>query len=213
MGTTAQVKAEVHQRRGQERRPFRQRGLLIGSCRAAPGLYCQCRVIVAFDLSVEQVRRCSKDAPAAEKKNKDPLPKRHRFHGSGLSLLPVRSCSGPEIVCLTTLTFTPSAIPTSTLPSSCTLETLPMIPPEVMTVPAAQSLDHSAVFLHLLLLRADQQEVEDDEDQDDRHQTANGGSTRRGGPGGLGESGGDEHGLALLRVQGGPDRQPLRFAG
>lgn len=48
-------------------------------------------------------------------------------------------------------------------------------------VTAPKRLDHRLVFLHLFLLRADQQEIHDREDQDQWHKAGKGGCTAAGG--------------------------------
>jgi len=73
-------------------------------------------------------------------------------------------------------------------------------------VAALQRVDHRAVFLQPLLLRADQQEVHDDEDQDERQQAGDGAGS--GGAGGLGVGGGDEHGASLSGLARAPCTGP-----
>ena len=165
-------------------RPFGAGRLQFGRRGAACRLDRGDGVIVALDLGVN---RCSEPPPGYPrlqiKKDQD-----MRFHSAVDSMGQAQPAAGSVlfrtwvIVCRTTLTFTPSAISTSTMPSSCTFETLPTIPPEVTTWSPRRSAstDHRAVFLHLLLLRTDQQEIEDDEDQDDRQEL------RESGPGGPG---------------------------
>ena len=76
------------------------------------------------------------------------------------------------IVPRTSVTRTFGAISTSiSSEPSFTLVMVATMPPAVTTRSLRLSCgQHLAVLLHLLLLRADQQEVEDDEDQDQRQQ-------------------------------------------
>jgi len=73
MRAAAQIETKVHQGRGQERRPLRQRPPLpvIGNPAVANRRH---RIIMRFDMGIEQVRSRSDNPPGAERKDQKTLP-------------------------------------------------------------------------------------------------------------------------------------------
>ena len=194
MRTAPQIQPQIDQPVGHPAGPAINGGLLFGGHK--PGLFRRGEgIVMRLDAGIKQVRRGPKQADRHHAQNQDALPERDMHHGEGalgigsggLGLADDLRDGGADDADLDALSDLDGDF---VILDVGDLADDPALGHHL--VATLQFSDHITLFLHALLLRAQDQEIHDHEDQDQRNELGNGASAT-GASGGLGIGGGDKH--------------------